>query len=586
MLEIGSVIKAKYKILSKIGQGGMSVVYLALDELANKTWAIKEVKKDGMQDFASVRQRLACEADILMNLSHRCLPEIIDVVDEDDVFLIVMDYIQGKTLKRILEEKLENGGMPVPLEDVISWGYQLCDVLAYLHMQPNPIIYRDLKPSNVMLRPDGSISLIDFGTARIFKQGGTSDTVCLGTPGYAAPEQYGSDQTEPQTDIYCLGAMMHHLLTGRSPADTPFNFPPITDCDPALVKNLSSDMRNQLLGMEIIISRCTQYDKSNRYQSCLEVQYDLQHPEKLALPYRKQMIKKLRLFVACVVLTLIFGTASLAGIFMTRLTSTRGYDYYIESALIARLSDRAELYEKAIALNPRREEAYLLMLEMMLEDNVFSGDEDAYLISILNARSGGRDKDNRAYLQTNASGYMTFAYQIGLAYYYLTENDDKASASGWFKIVANADMVDIDLGANNSYKDSWQARAKILGRISDYYKSSKIGRVNEMGDAEVSYKDYWDDLMSLLDIQIAGSDNMVTELRLYSEIVYQIYTRTIEFKNQAGLDMTVLSDALTTIERRMEGMYAEENSLVNRLKNSLSENIKRAEKNIQAVYAS
>ena len=162
MLEIGSLVDGKYKILNKIGQGGMSVV-----------------------------------------------------IDGDGSFLIVMDYIEGRHLESVIREY---GAQDQA--DVIEWAKQLCDVLSYLHSRKPPIIYRDMKPSNVMLRPDGKVMLIDFGTAREFKESSVADTTCLGTQGYAAPEQYGGHgQTDARTDIYCLGATLYHLLTGHNPSD-------------------------------------------------------------------------------------------------------------------------------------------------------------------------------------------------------------------------------------------------------------------------------------------------------------------------------------------------------------------------------
>ena len=204
MLEIGTIVDGKYKILNKIGQGGMSTVYLAMNERANKQWAIKEVRKDGTKDYEFVKQGLVAETDILKRLNHPHLPSIIDVIDCDDTFLIVMDYIEGRTLDYWLKKE---GAQPQ--ERVVEWAKQICDVLGYLHSRKPPIIYRDLKPSNVMLKPDGQIMIIDFGTAREFKEYNAEDTRCLGTQGYAAPEQYGGHgQTDGRTDIYNLGATM------------------------------------------------------------------------------------------------------------------------------------------------------------------------------------------------------------------------------------------------------------------------------------------------------------------------------------------------------------------------------------------
>lgn len=188
MLEIGSLVDGKYKILNKVGQGGMSVVYMAINEKANKTWAVKEVRKDGVLNFESVKQGLVAETNILKKLSHPNLPSIIDVIDTEDSFIIIMDYVQGNSLNKALEEY---GAQPQ--EYVIEWAKQLCDVLGYLHSRQPPIIYRDMKPANIMLKPDGNVTLIDFGTAREFKEKNLADTTCLGTVGYTITEKRSGD---------------------------------------------------------------------------------------------------------------------------------------------------------------------------------------------------------------------------------------------------------------------------------------------------------------------------------------------------------------------------------------------------------
>lgn len=224
MLRIGDLLDGKYKILNEVGRGGMSIVYLAVNERANKTWAVKEVRKDGLSDSRAVRRGLIAETDLMKKLRHPSLPGIVDVIDSEDSFVIVMDYIEGRSLLEVLKTE---GAQPE--ERVITWAFQLCDVLEYLHSQDPPVIYRDMKPANIMLKPDGTVTLVDFGTAREFKdQAGAEDTVCLGTRGYAAPEQYGSrGQTDARTDIYCLGATLYHLLTGHNPAEPPYGIRPL-----------------------------------------------------------------------------------------------------------------------------------------------------------------------------------------------------------------------------------------------------------------------------------------------------------------------------------------------------------------------
>lgn len=585
MLQVGSIVDGKYKVLNKIGQGGMSVVYLALNERANKTWAIKEVRKDGVQDFTTVKQGLIAETNILKSLSHKYLPSIVDVIDDEDTFLIVMDYIQGKSLNSILKESMEQEGFPIAVEDVLSWGKQLCDVLYYLHTRPNPIIYRDMKPANVMLKPDGEISLIDFGTARVFKTGNSEDTTCLGTPGYAAPEQYGGNgQSRPQTDIYCLGATLHHLITGRNPAATPFNFPKITQCRPTLMEETPRDMKNALLGLERIIDKCTQYEIKDRYQSCAELMYDLEHPEELGLPHRRKLRNKMIAFGTTAGFALVLGITSLVGSIMENKTQKSGYEYYMQHAGEVSPSERVNEYRKAIALDPSSEEAYLKMLEFMLEDNEFSAEDDAELTSVLTTRENGRTQDNQTYLRANPSGYVAFSYELGLAYYYSAPNGgDKSSAKGWFNNVINADMDALDMGDNNSKKDAWQARAEILGKISEY--SSKLGVQNQAGDEEASYSDYWQDMMSLVDSGVASQDNKITELRLYNEIVYQIYSRTEQFKEQAGLTREEMEEALNRITENVEVLNPDSSGTEGDLKTSIEETTDLALRNINAAYS-
>ena len=585
MLQIGSIVDGKYKVLSKIGQGGMSVVYLALNERANKTWAIKEIRKDGVQDFTTVKQGLIAETNILKSLNHKYLPSIVDVIDDDETFLIVMDYIQGKSLNVILRESMEQEGYPISVEDTLSWAKQLCDVLYYLHTRPQPIIYRDMKPANVMLKPDGEISLIDFGTARVFKTGNSEDTTCLGTPGYAAPEQYGGNgQTRPQTDIYCLGATFHHLITGRNPAATPFNFPKITQCRPTLLEETPKELRNILLGLEMIIDKCTQYEIKDRYQSCAELKYDLEHPEDLGIPHRKKLRNKLIAFGGSAAMAVVLGGVSLFGMVMENKTKSSGYEYYISKAQTASQGEAIEQYQKAIALNPTSEDAYLGMLDTMLQDNELSVEEDMIISTVLDSKENGRNKENSVYFQANKSGYVKFSYQLGLAYYYsVGSGGDKSAARGWFKNVTDADMSSLDMGEEDSEKDAWQARAEILGKISEY--RAKVGVANQAGDEEVSYEDYWYDMLSLVDDQVAERDNVITELRLYNEIVYQIFNQTMEFRD-AGLSQETMRTALSDIQSKLERMNTGKNRQAEDLKQEILGSISAAERNITSAFAS
>ncbi|MBD5451403.1 MAG: serine/threonine protein kinase, partial [Lachnospiraceae bacterium] len=344
MLKIGSVIDGKYKVLNEIGHGGMSTVYLAINEKANKPWAIKEVRKSVSRNFDILKQSLILETDMLKKLSHKNLPSIVDVIDSDENFLIVMDYIEGSTLEKLVNE---NGAYPQ--EEVVDWAIQLCDVLQYLHERPKPIIYRDMKPSNVMLKSDESVILIDFGTAREFKEQNAADTTCLGTQGYAAPEQFGGmGQTDARTDIYCLGATMYHLLTGHNPSEPPYEMYPITKWNP----ELSS-------GLEKIILKCTRKNPADRYQSAGELMYALTHYKDLETKTQLTCRKRLGRFAAALFLCLV-STSCAIGFRVTAHEKLQDeYMTLIETAgRTVDISDASDFYMEAIGLDAARPDAY------------------------------------------------------------------------------------------------------------------------------------------------------------------------------------------------------------------------------------
>lgn len=260
MTKSGTIINNKYELLTLIGQGGMSYVYLAMDIKLNKKWAVKEIKKLGGVGDEIVINSIIQETNFLKKLDHPMLPRIVDILDDNDSLYVVMDYIEGETLNVLLEKE---GAQPEGI--VIEWAKKLCDVLLYLHSQNPPIIYRDMKPGNIILKPDGNIKLIDFGIAREYKNGSLGDTTVLGTIGYAAPEQCVG-QTDPRTDIYNLGATLYHLLTGISPCEPPYVLYP--------VRRINTDLSS---GIEDIVIKCTEPDPRNRYRSCSELLYDLEN---------------------------------------------------------------------------------------------------------------------------------------------------------------------------------------------------------------------------------------------------------------------------------------------------------------------
>jgi serine/threonine protein kinase len=181
------------------------------------------------------------EARLLVRLNHPNLPKVTDAFVDGDRFYLVMDFVEGATLDYCLRLR---EGKPVDPATVVDLSIEIADVLGYLHSQNPPIIFRDLKPSNIMVQPDKHIKLIDFGIARRFQPGASKDTSLLGSVGYSPPEQFGKHQTDKRSDIYALGATMHNMLTAIDPATTPFRFVPVEQISPNVPNSLSRLVAN------------------------------------------------------------------------------------------------------------------------------------------------------------------------------------------------------------------------------------------------------------------------------------------------------------------------------------------------------
>ncbi len=318
----------------------MSKVYLANDMRLNRNWAVKEVKKrgNGIKDEIVINSLMA-EANMVKSLDHPALPRIVDIIDREDTIYIVMDFIEGESLDKILAEK-----GPPDEEEVINWASQVCDVLDYLHSRNPPIIYRDLKPANLMLKPNGVICIIDFGIAREYKEMNISDTNILGTKGYAPPEQY-SGQTDARSDIYALGMTMHHLLTGIDPRKGQ-PYIPVRQVNPGLSE-----------GIEAIIDKCTEPAAENRYRNCRELKNDLEDPRRVTGMWRRSLKRKLIAFVLALslgVVSMVLGVIfNMKGLYMNE----QDYDMKIKG------NDPESFYE-AMNIYPERPEAYLSLAEL------------------------------------------------------------------------------------------------------------------------------------------------------------------------------------------------------------------------------
>lgn len=560
-LRIGDLVDGKYRIIAQTGKGGMSTVWLALNEAVNKQWAIKEVKKSSPSTSDQIiKQNLVTEAGILRHLKHPHLPSIVDIFNEDDTFLIVMDYIEGRTLSDILKEQGRQ-----PQADVVDWALQICSVFKYLHGLNPPIIYRDMKPGNVMLKPDGNIMVIDFGTAREYKHESGEDTIHLGTKGYAAPEQFQDNhqQTDPRTDIYNLGATMYHLVTGKNPSKPPFKFLPIRQVD----RTLSS-------GLESIILKCVAPDPNERYQTVDDLEFALEHYQELEVETIKQKSSAYRKWVTLGCVATILSSLSVGVRLYANSLLSNTYDEELRSARIAVNQDeQVEDYISAIKLNPSNEVAYEELLEdVFLKDGNFTQDEAAKLTSVVGYKQGSKTIQD-IFKETNQSGYENFAYKMGLAYFYYYENDgNKQLSKPWFEIAKDSTAIE----------EKERERAKKFYQIADYYIQS--GNINKAGDADVDYKDFYKQLIEVSTGDIAKKDNVKTALVVYRELTFQLNVNGLNFYN-AGIDAKDIEQQLDAISDKAKALKSEKiKEDEEEMLSEIMSNIEATRKNLNTVY--
>ena len=406
-----TLFNGKYKTLNLIGSGGMSKVYLAESTSLGTKWAIKAVDKKLHTEFD-----LLAEPNILKKLNHPSLPRIIDIEEDENNLYIIEDYIDGTSLDRQLKEKKN-----FDENTVINWAKQLCDVLIYLHNQkPNPIIYRDMKPANIIVDKDNKVKLIDFGIAREFKIDNDSDTTYMGTRGYAAPEQYGTSQSDKRTDIYSLGVTMYHLLTGISPLEPPYELRKLRLID----SNFSE-------GIEYIVNKCIQSDPINRYQSVEELLYDLNNIHTFNSYYIKQKkIEKTKNIIKATVLvtsisSILLGTKVMGD------EKNEKYENLISnghnSLNLYNFNEADKYFEEAKNVYKNRADSYLGQAKILLNKNEYEKCM-IYLDEIYN---------NVKDMSKNAQ----YFYLKGSAHY---DNDEYENAALNFEKAVELDATNVD----------------------------------------------------------------------------------------------------------------------------------------------
>lgn len=528
------MIADKYIILKEIGKGGMSTVYLAEHQLLGQRWAIKEIQKESGEKQELIRQSLLAETNILKKLDHPNLPRIIDVIQTKETMLLVMDYIEGITL----QEVIDSWG-PQEEKQVIQWAKEICEVLLYLHTRKPPIIYGDLKPSNLMLKSDGTLVLIDFGTAREYCGKDISNTICLGTEGYAAPEQYlGKKRADERTDIFCFGVTLYVLLTN-------------TDSKEPMCENCLSGRKGQMISPELeqIIRTCICEDPMERYQDCFALKIALCHLEEKQAVRDRRGEKRVFLIGALLTGLLICGCITFGMYRFVDKARYRKAMTYVNQAEKGLVVEKIlENYKIALRILPGERQIYDSIAEHFIHPNDFHMEEAATMMNLLETTSSGKNVMD-IFCKKDPEGYRDFCYDIGIGYFYhMGGVTGKKEARVWFQDVLQTKCPEFDEGKRR--------RADLYEKICKYYETFVENGADSSGEqAQDGYEAFYGTLHELNQIQCEKNSTKSDAAAVYlisKEIAIEIGNYAPKFLKEKGISVQKLLEELLMIEGETE----------------------------------
>lgn len=452
MLRPHERLDGRYVIIGVIGSGGQGIVYLASDAKLGTRCAIKEIDL-----YSNTSLDLLAEPEILKKLKYPALPRILDIIRTPNFLYIVEEYFEGVSLKDLIPNRTICNE-----ENIIIWMTDLAEILQYLHtVQPHPIIYRDMKPSNVIIDKEGRVRLVDFGIARHYKAGQDSDTKHIGTHGYAAPEQYGSNQTDARSDIYSLGVTIYHAITGKSPLEPPYELLPIRQINPHLSE-----------GLETIIARCVKVDPNQRYQSASELLRDINSIHTMNRSYKARKMKQ-KIAVIAVILVLAAGGFAGAQYYQSlQDEKTAQYDNYLQAGTQAynagNYDDAEAQFNRAMAVK-QSDEVYINLARTYL-----MADKNQKVISFL--------QDNINHGQLNSNNEVK--YLIGTAYFNL---EDYEKSVWYFKEAVKDGPVGLGEDYAAAYRDLAVSYAKTGGYDQAQQILNKINEGKDIGEHVTYY---------------------------------------------------------------------------------------------------
>ena len=488
-MKTGDWLDQRYRLIRVLGEGGQGSVYLAIQERIYKFYAVKVVQKE-QETFSRE------SVELWKRMSHPGLPEIVDIVETEQEICLVMEYVEGQTLEEVLDQHGQPGE-----RKVILWSIQICEILEYLHGQNPPIIFGDIKLSNLILQKD-RIVMVDLGSAVLHSSRGKQS----GTREYLPPgEKYweaGMDR-----DIYALGKCMERLLpdSGR----------------------FSSEMKK-------IQKKCVSSVEKERYQSIQHCRIDL---EKLHG----------RPWILTVMILLTFSIMALAGEKMEKerlaVDAFARYEQLIKQAAYSSIEEQQELFTEAIEMDPACETGYLNLLEIFLEDSCLTVEEEQEFRKILlESRGDGICFEER--LRKNETGYGEVAWKTAMAYWYFYQGEGGRNyASQWFARI-------LELQQDNVLDAERREQCRIYAKLGSYRLALEHG--DRTGETEVSFDVYWRDLMGLFRLT-AGQEGTMAGLYFRQELLVQMERYQLEFA-EVGVAEEEMQEVKSKIKEEIQEM--------------------------------
>ena len=522
----------RYRVERYLGEGGSGRVYLVVCQEDSCCYALKVSVNDEVSRVSLYR-----EARILSSVVHPAFPAVREIWEAHGRVCLVMSYIRGRTLQMLMDRKLYQGEKCFEPDEVLSWMMQLAEGLSYLHR--HSVIYRDLKPSNVMVTDSGQLGLIDFGAACI--PGDGMEVGEMGTPGFAPPEQYSHVYGPgPWTDVYGFGALLHFLLTGDYPAEKIFFFREIKLC-PKSGRQWSVGervfRRRQLRIMNQLVLECTAREPEKRRTSWRRISRMLYAASEDASRRRRMFFRRLSIGIAGLSLTVYLSLSAFADYLRSA-----AYERTLDQVESAESADAESILLNAIGMMPERIDAYQALYDDYMQDGLLSEEEWQQIQKLMRL--------NREYLKADEAKWVILSYQLGIAVYLQSDAGiSKGQAAAWFQNVEEADMEELDLGVYDEWKYIWQKRAVIFRRwsLSEVFD---LGNSQKPSAGSTERGVFWTEVHSVLQDDLYPEEPR-WELAVYDRILGMMVERAVYDMQSENVSEEEIEAVLTEINRRL-----------------------------------